>query len=238
MNLFSRTQAAHLKVDRIPATSLFLPSLLTAFLLICEAGFAHSTSLITANNITGNNLVAQSRGSCEQFLEALAIRETGQQSPPYYIENALGFIGKYHFGEALLIELGYYLVENPYNGGGNGVDRNYWLGTWTSKNGINSKEEFMQNKNNVQDIAIREAFGLNRDRISQALQGSGRSIEEFIGQERQGVRITQSGILAAAHLRGETGVTNLLLNDQVSTDENGTSILDYLRELADYESCV
>lgn len=237
MNLFSRTQTAHLKTDRISATALILPSLLTALFLTCEASYAYSTSSIT-NNITRNNLVAQNRGSCDQFLQALAIRETGEQNPPYEIENTLGFMGRYQFGEALLIELGYYQVENPYNGGGNGVDKNYWLGTWTGKNGINSKEEFMQNKNNVQETAIREAFRLNWDRISQTLQGNGRSIEELIGQERQGVRVTPSGILAAAHLRGETGVTNLLLNNEVSTDENGTSILDYLREFADYESCV
>lgn len=239
MNLFFRTQATHLKLDRVPATKLILSSLFTAFFLVCEVSYAYSTSSITnTNNITKSNLIAQNRGSCEQFLEALAIRETGQQSPPYDIDNALGFIGKYQFGEALLIDLGYYQVENPYNGGGNGVDKNYWLGTWTGKNGISSKEEFMQNKNDVQETAIREAFRLNWDRINQNLQGNGRSIEEFIGQERQGVKITQTGILAAAHLRGETGVTNLLLNNEVSNDEFGTSILDYLKEFADYESCV
>lgn len=237
MNLFSRTQVAYLKLDRIPAKTLILPSLLTALFLICEASYAYSTSSIT-NNITRNNLVAQNRGSCKQFLEALAIRETGQQNPPYSIENTLGFIGKYQFGEALLIELGYYQVQDPYNGGGNGIDKNYWLGTWTGKNGINSKEEFMQNKNNVQETAIREAFRLNWNRISQILQEKERSIEEFIGQERQEVKITKSGILAAAHLRGERGVTNLLLDYKVSNDEFGTSILDYLREFAGYESCV
>lgn len=237
MNLFSKIQAAHLNLDKVPAKTLILPSLLTAFFLICEASYAYSTSSIT-NSITRNNLVAQSRGSCEQFLEAIAIRETGQQNPPYYIENTLGFIGRYQFGEALLIDLGYYQVENPYIGGGNGVDKNYWLGTWTGKNEINSKEEFMQNKNAVQEIAIREAFRLNWDRISQNLQGNGRSIEEFIRQERQGIIITESGILAAAHLRGENGVTSLLLDNEVSNDEFGTSILAYLGEFADYESCV
>ncbi len=167
----------------------------------------------------------------------LGIRETGQPDAPHNIENTLGFIGRYQFGEALLIELGYYQVDNPYNGGGNGVDKNYWRGTWTGKNGITSKEGFLQNKD-VQEIAIREAFRLNWDRISQILKDNGRSIEEFIGQERQGVIITRSGILAAAHLRGEIGVTNLLLKNEDSTDENGTSILAYLGEFANFESCI
>ncbi|MBW4458520.1 MAG: hypothetical protein KME55_41435 [Nostoc indistinguendum CM1-VF10] len=237
MNLSCKTQVAYLKLDRIIATKLILPLLLTGLFVTCEASYAHSTSSIT-NNITRNNLIAQNRGSCEQFLSALAIRETGQQTPPYDIENALGFIGKYQFGETLLIELGYYQVENPYNGGGNGVDKNYWRGTWKGKNEINSREEFMQNKNGVQETAIKEAFSLNSNRISQILQENGRSIEQFIGQELQGAKITQSGILAAAHLRGETGVTNLLLKNEVSNDEFGTSILDYLKEFADYESCI
>jgi hypothetical protein len=96
----------------------------------------------------------------------------------------------------------------------------------------------MQNKNGVQETAIKEAFSLNSNRINQILQSNGRSIEQFIGQELQGAKITQSGILAAAHLRGETGVTNLLLKNEVSNDEFGTSILDYLKEFADYESCI
>ncbi|MBC6434918.1 hypothetical protein FM036_33315 [Nostoc sp. HG1] len=237
MNLSYKTQIPNLKLDKIIATKLILTSFFTALLLTCQASYGYSAFSIT-NNIKRNNFIAQNRGSCEQLLSALAIRETGQQNPPDNIENALGFIGKYQFGEALLIELGYYQVENPYNGGGNGVVKNYWLGTWKGKNEINNKEDFLQNKNNVQGTAIREAFGLNSNRISQILQENGRSIEEFIGQEVQGAKITQSGILAAAHLRGESGVTNLLLKNEVSNDEFGTSILDYLREFADYESCV
>ncbi|MBE9215090.1 hypothetical protein IQ247_20890 [Plectonema cf. radiosum LEGE 06105] len=53
--------------------------------------------------------------------------------------------------------------------------------------------------------------------------------------QREGVVVTASGILAAAHLRGEGGVAKLLLNNQVSQDENGTSILAYMREFAGYQ---
>lgn len=235
--MFSRSHVACSGLYKVRITASVFPSLLTGLFLICQTSYAHNTSFITNGRI-GSNLIAQNRGSCEQFLETLAIRETGQQNPPYDIQNDWGFIGRYQFGEALLIDLGYYQVENPYNGGGNGVDRNYWRGVWTGKNGINSTEEFKQNKNNVQEIAIREALQLNWNRVNQILQESGRSIEEFIGQDRQGVIISQSGILAAAHLRGEYGVTNLLLNNEVSSDESGTSILEYLREFADYQACI
>ena len=175
-----------------------------------------------------------SKGSYNDFLMALGRRETGQQNPPYYIENWLGAIGKYQFIEALLIDLGYYQANVYYPQPG--VQRNNWQGRWTGKNGINSKEDFLNNKNNVQEMAIQEAFALNLDRIDRQLQQNGRSLQQFIGSTRGGVDITTSGILAAAHLRGETGVVNLLLYNQESQDENGTSILDYLREFGGYQT--
>jgi hypothetical protein len=70
-----------------------------------------------------------SRGSFRDMLEALGAFESGL--PPgnpnqYKVINRLGFMGKYQFGEALLIDLGYYKTPKPYIGGGNGVDKNYW----------------------------------------------------------------------------------------------------------------
>jgi len=70
-----------------------------------------------------------SKGSYNDFLMALGRRETGQQNPPYYIENWLGFIGKYQFGEALLKDLGYYQADVYYTLPG--VQRNNWQGSWT-----------------------------------------------------------------------------------------------------------
>ncbi|WP_017316185.1 hypothetical protein [Mastigocladopsis repens] len=207
-------------------------SLLTTSFFTPESSYANSV-------FNKSDYVAQTkqngvRGSYEDFLTALAIRETGQQNPPTNIENQLGFIGKYQFGEALLKDLGYYDTPNPYIGGGNGVDRNNWQGRWTGKNGINSKQDFLNNKNDVQDKAIKEAFEYRWNLINNQLNG--RSIKEFIGQQRGGVVITTSGILAAAHLRGEGGVVKLLLNNEVSQDENGTSILAYLEEFAGFQT--
>jgi hypothetical protein len=85
-------------------------------------------------------------------------------------------------------------------------------------------------------MAIQEAFALNLERINRQLQQNGRSLQQFIGSTRGGVVITTSGILAAAHLRGETGFANLLLYNQESRDKNGTSILDYLREFGGYQT--
>ncbi|MEW6499278.1 MAG: hypothetical protein AB1589_43380, partial [Cyanobacteriota bacterium] len=143
---------------------------------------------------------------------------------------------------ALLIDLGYYNTPNPYIGGGNGVDKNYWRGTWTGKKGINSKEQFL-NSPDVQEFAIREAFALNWKRVNDTLAGQGKSVNDYLGKAKtfndngvsKTITITLSGILAGAHLRGPYGVANLLLNDQVSHDENGTSILRYIEEYGGYD---
>lgn len=205
---------------------------LNTFFLSHEYSYAAST-LEDNNYVLPKNQNPQLK-SYKNFLLVLAQRETGQQNPPHNIENQLGFIGKYQFGEALLKDLGYYDTPNPYIGGGNGVDKNYWRGTWRGKDAINSKQDFLNNKNNVQEKAIREAFRYKWGLIKNQLNG--RSIKEFIGQRRGNVIITTSGILAAAHLCGEGGVTKLLLNNQVSQDENGTSILVYLREFGGFQT--
>jgi hypothetical protein len=187
---------------------------------------------------------SKSKGNFRDMLEALGAFESG--FPPgnpnqYTVENRLGFIGKYQFGEALLIDLGYYKTPKPYIGGGNGVDKNYWRGKWTGKKGINSKKQFL-NSPKVQEFAIREAFALNLKRVNGALASQGKSLKDYLGKVKtfkdngvlKTMTITLSGILAGAHLRGPYGVANLLLNNQVSHDEFGTSILRYIEEYGGY----
>jgi hypothetical protein len=147
-------------------------------------------------------------------------------------------MGKYQFGEPLLIDLGYYKADVFY---GNGADKNYWRGTWTGKRGINSQEQF-KNSPDVQEAAIREAFHLNWQRVNSTLEAEGESVNNYIGQSKtfvdngvsKTITISLSGILTGAHLRGPYGVANLLLNDEVSHDEFGTSILRYMEEYGGY----
>ncbi|MEH2043233.1 hypothetical protein [Nostoc sp.] len=206
---------------------------LDTFFFSHEYGYT-SRILKNSDYVLKTNQNSQLKYSYKDFLLALCRREIGQENPPNNIENRLGFIGKYQFGEALLKDLGYYDTPNPYLGGENGVDKNYWRGTWKGKNAINSKQDFLNNKNNVQEKAIQEAFRYKWRLIENQLNG--RSMKEFIGQRRENVVITTSGILATAHLCGEGGVIKLLLNNQVSQDENGTSILAYLREFGGFQT--
>lgn len=157
----------------------------------------------------------------------------------YRSANSLGFVG-YQFGEALLIDLGYY-DDDVYYLGGDTINR--WDGTWTGKAGVNSLEDFMTAE--AQEIAIQEAFGFNLQIIEQQLGYQGRSLDEFIGQTFNyqdvdgttiSVEISVTGLMAASHLRGAFGTVNLLLGGGASTDENGTSILRYIEEYGGYDS--
>ena len=156
----------------------------------------------------------------------------------YRSMNSLGFVG-FQFGEALLIDLGYYDADTFY---GNGAATNAWQGTWTGKNGVDSLEEFMTKE--AQTVAIQEAFGYNLQVLEGQLAGSGQSLGDFIGQtasytqngQTVTVELTLTGILAAAHLRGAWGTATLLQNGAVSTDEYGTSILQYIDQFGGYDA--
>ena len=182
-----------------------------------------------------------SKGSFRDMLEVLGEFESEIPSGDpnqYQAENKLGFLGKYQFGEPLLIDIGYYKANIYY---GHGADKNYWQGTWTGKKGIDSKSKF-HNSPEVQELAIREAFKLNWERINNTLRGKGKAINNYIGQKKtfkdqevsKIITITLSGILAGAHLRGPYGVVEILLKNQVFYDEYGISILRYMDEYSSY----
>ncbi|MEO9779827.1 MAG: hypothetical protein ABJH07_24645 [Sedimentitalea sp.] len=156
----------------------------------------------------------------------------------YQSTNSLGFVG-FQFGEALLIDLGYY-DDTVYYGAG--ASSNTWDGTWTGKNGVNSLDAFKTKA--AQSVAIQEAFGFNLSIIEEGLSTSGQSLGDFLGTTStysapdgttQTVVLTLTGIMAAAHLRGAYGTLNLLQNGSVSTDEYGTSILQYIDQFGGYD---
>lgn len=183
-----------------------------------------------------------SQGDFLEMLEALGVFTSGLPKGDlnqYQVENALGFIGKYLFGESLLIELGYYKSTIYY---GHGANQNYWYGTWTGKKRIDSKSIFLHSPN-VQELIIRESFSLYWRRIGDILRRQGKFINDCLGQKitfdncgaTKTITFTIAGILAAAHLRGTYGVADLLLKNRVADDEFGTSILCYMDAYYKYE---
>ena len=57
----------------------------------------------------------------------------------------------------------------------------------------------------------------------------------YLRRHAESVEITLTGILAAAHLRGYPATIDLLLNGTLSTDEYGTSILQYIDQFGGYD---
>lgn len=214
----------------------------------------NSTNLVSPTNIQeishySNYSLSQvniskgkTKGNLQEMLDALGERETGKKAgdpQQYTFENPqLGFLGKYQFAEVILIRLGYYQASRYY---GNGTDKNYWRGTWTNKQGINSKAKLL-NSPKVQEMAIREAFSVYWEDINSSLKKQRKSINDYLGKsikfrERGKIKtiiVTRSGLLAAAHLRGYDNVVKLLVQGNISHDEFGTSILEYLEKFGGY----
>lgn len=209
-------------------------------LLISQLKYDRSQTVV---KVYSQNQLQASRGNFRDMLEALGERETGfisGDSKQYnFVNPQLYFLGKYQFVEILLIRLGYYKAKVYF---GNGANKNYWRGTWTGKNGINSKAEFL-NSPEIQEIAIREAFGVYWQDINYLIKKRGKSIESYLSQVKtfnesgkpRTVKVTLSGIIAAAHLKGPDKVVDLLVSGKVSQDPFGTSILAYLEEFGSYE---
>lgn len=210
-------------------------------LLVNQSKYNQSQTVV---NLYSQNQFKQNQGSFRDMLEALGERETGFISgdPRQYnfVNPQLYFLGKYQFAEILLIRLGYYKAKVYF---GNGANKNYWRGTWTGKNGINSKAEFL-NSPEIQEIAIREAFGVYWQDINYLMKKRGKSIDSYLSQVKtfndrgkpRTVKITLSGIITAAHLKGPDKVVDLLVNGKVSQDPFGTSIVAYLEEFGGYET--
>ena len=129
------------------------------------------------------------------------------------------------------------------------TDVNRWGGTFTGKNGINSLDDFKTAK---ADAIAKDHFVYKRNNIVKLLAKAHRKIEDYIGTTLywnkltpkltpppgvpNAVKVTYSGLLAGAHLRGAEGVYELLVEHKNPQDELGTAILLYLYEFRGYQT--
>lgn len=157
--------------------------------------------------------------SYRNFLDALGERESGGN---YGVVNSYGYLGKYQFGELALIDVGYYRDDD--------TDANDWQnGYWTGKNGIDSKAEFLAD-GAAQEQAIRAYMKLQWVYLGET--------ERFAGQTIGGLKVTESGLLAGAHLLGAGAVTAFLEGGAVAppSDAYGTAITEYMTLFAGYDT--
>ena len=156
----------------------------------------------------------------QQFLNDLGSRESGGN---YKAFNKYGYAGKYQMGESALVDAGYYRkVSRIYN--------NDWRGEFTGKDGVCSIQDFLNNpkaQENAQIVFKRKQWGY--------LKAVG--ADKYIGLIINGYKITPSGLLAGAHLKGAGAVITYLKSGgkSISKDAFGTSIESYMKQFADYD---
>jgi hypothetical protein len=93
-----------------------------------------------------------------------------------------------------------------------------------------SKKEFL-NSPELQEQAMMDLLLSNKKSL-------GYRVKKWEGRRINGVKITESGILAAAHLAGVGNLINYMENDVEFKDGNGTSIVKYLTKFSGYNISV
>ena len=90
-----------------------------------------------------------------------------------------------------------------------------------------SKHEFLSNPE-LQEEAMLSLLKHNKEKLQ-------KYIDVFDGKTINGIYITESGILAAAHLGGQGSVRRYFRNGKVFKDGNGTKITSYMDKFSGYD---
>jgi hypothetical protein len=89
-----------------------------------------------------------------------------------------------------------------------------------------TKEAFL-NSPDLQEFAMKQNLLYNKKKLQ-------KYIDKFDGQTINGILITESGLLAAAHLGGAGSVRKWFRNGKVKEDGNGVKITTYMQRFSGY----
>jgi hypothetical protein len=158
----------------------------------------------------------------EEYIAAIRQYESG--SKYNHLNPDYGFAGAYQIIEDSLQRIGYYKGDAT-------PKKNDWTGSWTGKNGISSISEFLNNPA-AQDKAFLE--------LQQWVWKTGFTdfnVKPYIGQTINGVTITESGLLAGAHLVGSPALLKYLSTQGANTptDPYGTQVSKYIEMFNGYD---
>ena len=90
-----------------------------------------------------------------------------------------------------------------------------------------TQEEFINNPS-LQDTMMIKNLRYNKRRLK-------KYYKHYVGKTRWGIKITESGMLAAAHLAGQGNVKRFLMYGENPSDVYGTSLSKYLSKFSGYE---
>jgi hypothetical protein len=156
-------------------------------------------------------------------------------SDEYYKQkktDSLLLVKKYHQQQldSFLTAVGFRESGNRYDITNKwGYMGKYQFGKSTLKGlGFNvTKEEFLSNPQ-LQEEAMMALLLHNKEKLQ-------KYIDVFDGKAINGMLITESGILAAAHLGGQGSVKRYFKNGKVFRDGNGTKITSYMKKFSGYD---
>ena len=156
----------------------------------------------------------------ERELELLKIEEERIKQEKYHQEELENFLDAIGFRESS----NDYTVTNKW-----GYMGKYQFGRSTLK-GLGfkvTKKEFLSNPQ-LQEEAMMALLLHNKEKLQ-------KYIDVFDGQTINGMYISESGILAAAHLGGQGSVKRFFKNGKVFKDGNGTKITSYMNKFSGYD---
>jgi len=200
-------------------TNLFKTSLILIAVLGVTTGFSFKKK-VNLSHYQMNGLEL-----CYTVPNQDKVKDVASNKPSSYIFLGKSYVG---FKEALGFKesSGDYFIINKY-----GYLGKYQFGKNTLKLiGIYDSSNF------ISDSQLQEkAFSANTSRNKWILR---RDINNYVGTYIGGIKITESGILAAAHLAGAGNVKKYLRSGGTFTfnDAFGTSIKSYLKKFSGYDT--
>ena len=189
-------------------------------LVVSLLSFGMIDSAVTKELSNNQKLITDLEKEKERELELLKIEEEKIRIEQYHqqeLDNFLDAIGFRESGNR-------YDITNQW-----GYMGKYQFGKSTLK-GLGfrvSKNEFLSNPQ-LQEEAMMALLLHNKEKLQLY-------IDTFDGKTINGMLVTESGILAAAHLGGQGSVKRYFKNGKVFKDGNGTKITSYMNKFSGYD---
>lgn len=164
-------------------------------------------------------------GEDEEIIYTVSTQDESQ-----YVNLELPYTGKSYTGFKQAIAIresqGQYKLINTF-----GYMGKYQFGMSALRSiGIKSKQDFLNNPK-LQEKAFKALLSINKAQLEN-------EIEKYEGKVVNGVKITESGILAAAHLGGAGSVKSYLRSNgkRKFKDGFGTSMKSYFKKFGGYDT--
>ena len=189
------------------------PIILSTIVTLLSFGMIDSAALNDGNRTPNSLTEVKQSEELRKLAEELKIKQYHQEE----LENFLDAVG---FRESS----NDYTVTNKW-----GYMGKYQFGRSTLK-GLGykvTKKEFLNNPQ-LQEEAMMALLLHNKEKLQ-------KYIDVFDGQTINGMYISESGILAAAHLGGQGSVKRYFKNGKVFKDGFGTKITSYMAQFSGYD---